>query len=365
MLELQSLSEVQPFVVFGPSKSGTTWVQTMLDSHSDVRCHFQLPLFTMARNDAVYHPDEIGYRKLFLESDEIYNGLKSPFNGVFPSSNDQMRYYYMLDLLSRIKQEFCLGKPLSRENSRNAALCLKKEIAESTYKRFALAMLVDQPGKRIYGTKAYTDFELFFRLFPLGKAVIVLRDGRDVAISKRYHYLRSQLYFNGDEKNIVLRYINRNAQMRGLFRYFESQYPKIINNNWFRDYRDKNEIFNPAVLKKIAVDWQLVIDYLLSWKQHCPDQIMVVRYEDLKADTSRELQKVFKYLGVTTSKTLINNIVEKSKKASGKTMSNESFFRSGQVGEWSSYFTVDDKKQFKQYAGETLMKLGYVDHTSW
>ncbi|MCB0640852.1 MAG: sulfotransferase, partial [Phaeodactylibacter sp.] len=34
-----------PFVVFGAAKSGTTWLQRVINAHPDCHCHFQVPIF--------------------------------------------------------------------------------------------------------------------------------------------------------------------------------------------------------------------------------------------------------------------------------------------------------------------------------
>ena len=73
-----------PFVVFGTSKSGTTWLQKLLDTHPDVRCFFQLPLFPFTLETSL---------QTRVPSFPVYIEHKDPFNGVFSNSSEQEEYW--------------------------------------------------------------------------------------------------------------------------------------------------------------------------------------------------------------------------------------------------------------------------------
>jgi hypothetical protein len=40
-------------------------------------------------------------------------------------------------------------------------------------------------------------------------------------------------------------------------------------------------------------------------------------------------------------------------------------FRSGKTGEWRKYFTEEQKKIFKDVAGDLLVRLGYEQSNEW
>ena len=40
-------------------------------------------------------------------------------------------------------------------------------------------------------------------------------------------------------------------------------------------------------------------------------------------------------------------------------------FRSGKTGEWKQRFTAEHKRQFKQAAGDLLIRLGYEKDNEW
>ena len=41
------------------------------------------------------------------------------------------------------------------------------------------------------------------------------------------------------------------------------------------------------------------------------------------------------------------------------------FYRKGQIGDWQNYFTEDQKRWFKETAGEALVKHGYEKDLNW
>jgi hypothetical protein len=42
-----------------------------------------------------------------------------------------------------------------------------------------------------------------------------------------------------------------------------------------------------------------------------------------------------------------------------------SFFRKGIAGDWQNVFTEEDKRVFKEEAGDLLIKLGYEESDQW
>jgi hypothetical protein len=42
-----------------------------------------------------------------------------------------------------------------------------------------------------------------------------------------------------------------------------------------------------------------------------------------------------------------------------------SFYRKGVAGDWKKYFTEEDRRVFKEEAGELLIRLGYEEDLDW
>lgn len=101
-----------------------------------------------------------------------------------------------------------------------------------------------------------------------------------------------------------------------------------------------------------------VIAFLNEWAEALPtlDQSLVIRYEDLRADTPRELRRLAAFLGLSPSDAIVGAVVEyaafenmkqrEAEKASDSDrlratdVSNPDSFktRRGKVGGWSDYF---------------------------
>ncbi len=349
------MSDFCPFVVFGPSKSGTTWLQKSLDAHPDVRCHFQLPVFFF----------EDGGRQLAVRGGAVFSALRSPFRELFEGEEEarywvRLRYFQQLrPLLEREVRE------LAARHVEAAHPDLLRETLLETYRALAERFLQDVSGKKRYGTKATSDLDFFFELYPKGKVVGIVRDGRDVAVSKRFHMQRRGAYYHGDEKNRWLYVLNHYRPTRLLVKVLQKRLG-WFGESHYRTYGSDNMYFVPSALKKFAADWKLTVEYLLRHKQQRPAQVLVVRYEDLKKNQAGMLRRIFEFLEVPADDVVLQEVMaatdfKKLKKNSG----GDSFFRKGASGDWKNYFSDKDKSLFKKIAGELLIELQYAEDLNW
>ncbi len=340
---------IEPFVVFGPSKSGTTWVQRLLDAHPEIRCHFQLPLFSFEDSSRI--PARPGQA--------VFSRLRSPFQELFAEREEEV-YWVRLRYFQRLRPVLeaeirSLGKRFPEAND---PVLLRETLLE-TYRALADRFLADVPGKKRYGTKATTDLDFFFELYPAAKVIAVIRDGRDVAVSKRFHMQRRGAFYHGDEKNRWLYLLNHFYPTRLAVRFLQKHYG-FFGESCYRKYSSENMRFVPAALRKFAIDWKLTVEYLEGFRQKYPEQVIWIRYEDLKRDLSGEMERLFRFLEVDfTDETLgvVSEAVDFNrlqKKAPG------GFFRKGTVGDWRNYFTDSDLQLFDDLAGDTLRKMGYA-----
>jgi hypothetical protein len=105
------------------------------------------------------------------------------------------------------------------------------------------------------------------------------------------------------------------------------------------------------------------------------DNVLVVRFEDLKEDSARELQRMVSFLGKDTiSKSRIQCAVEASsfenmrrlEKERGRRYGNvERFMRKGKAGNWQKLFTNEARKVFNRKEGRMLFRLGYAEDYDW
>lgn len=162
-------------------------------------------------------------------------------------------------------------------------------------------------------------------LTPGGRHVHLIRDGRDVVVSK-YCF----------EKDFCVK--------NGIYQSFDMD-------------------FTPYVAQT-ALQWRQFID---SW-QHAQN-VVWVRYEDLLQSPQATLQQLLEQLDiaavVTPTQALANHSIANMRKALDPVFHSNTFVRKGVRGDWQHYFGTADKTVFKQQAGTLLLELDYEQHPDW
>ena len=170
--------------------------------------------------------------------------------------------------------------------------------------------------------------DLYRSEFDNCKIIYLYRDGRDVARSCYYYYQREE----GAER----------WRVRGSF----SDYLKLFVQGW-----------------NLYGDWK---DHLQFWlfSQH-KSPVFLIRYEDLLADTVRNLKKLMGFLNIEVPDDVIVAAVQKSSFKKLKAIREQEGLHpylqglKGTSGGWKEIFTEDDLELFWQYAGDLMEKLGY------
>lgn len=113
----------------------------------------------------------------------------------------------------------------------------------------------------------------------------------------------------------------------------------------------------------------------LDWKRAIEEELpegqgLMVRYEDMLADSFEVLRRVFDHFEVGLIDERVRAICEKHsfKKATGRAPGEgdaKSFNRKGIAGDWENHFSDEQKEAFKRQAGDRLIELGYVADASW
>ena len=93
-------------------------------------------------------------------------------------------------------------------------------------------------------------------------------------------------------------------------------------------------------------------------------EVLSIHFEDLiharAATLTRILDHFLTRVSLQTPRELILDSLESSINPSRSPT-----FRSGKTGEWKKYFTDEDKKIFKDVAGDLLIRLGYEKNNGW
>jgi hypothetical protein len=149
---ISKLRKKQIFFVGGVIKSGTTWLQLLLDAHPQVSCNGEAHLTRLAR---LLRRVLDQHGQLIAEKNEsIFKELAG-----YPRLGDE-DYQYLL--------ASCIALYLWRQSKA-------------------------KPGARAVGEKSPSNllsFDLFNRLFPTAKFIHIVRDGRDCAVSGWFHSVR-------------------------------------------------------------------------------------------------------------------------------------------------------------------------------
>ncbi len=110
-------------------------------------------------------------------------------------------------------------------------------------------------------------------------------------------------------------------------------------------------------------------EFVKKWISN--QNVVHTKYENLRINTSYELQKIIRSLNkIELSKSKADEIALKysfenqSNRKAGEENIN-SFMRKGIVGDWKNSFTKESKELFAEFAGEELIKLGYEKDYSW
>lgn len=166
--------------------------------------------------------------------------------------------------------------------------------------------------------------DVLTQCMPNSKSIILLRDGRDVLDS---------IYDAQTKNGFMIKADNR----------------KPITERM--EFLEKNSRL-----------WAHRTEHFLETYNNLPSNLRyIVKYEDILANTTSELEKIYKFLEIKITKEEIEKIVTKydfdkipaGKKGSGK------FHRSASPGKWKDHFNQEEQELMNEIMENTLKKAGY------
>lgn len=319
----------QLFFVVGHGRSGTTWLQNILDSHPEVMCRGEGWLFN--RNFRREDFKELHPR---LKPSSLYNAIltseylrlwieRSPW-----TANDGLAPEEHLDNMTHWAVNYFLTRPLLGT------------------------------GKRIVGDKTASHgleaLEDISKICPEAKVIHVIRDGRDVAVSLA-HFLWNHSMSEGG----IYELEPEELEMREAYRKDPAA------------FADKS-IFTEKRLADIAAGWRSEVGEAIK---HGPpllgDRYLEVRYESLLDRPEEEVGRILRFLGADASDRSVKACIEAtgfeqtSKRKRGEEDSSSVRFRKGVAGDWRNVFTERDEDIFNEKAGDLLVELGYEKDGGW
>ena len=302
------------FFVIGYQKSGTTWLMRMLDSHPEILCKGEGRFFggswrqeSVRRTDARRPPSSL-YNAV-LDAEYLRLWIE---RSVWSRNDDADEH---LTNLTRMAIDYFLKGELSKT------------------------------GKRLAGDKSPLltpeTIEEIAGIYPEARVIHIIRDGRDAAVSAAHHA-----------------------------RNFGKKAARRADPGELR--RAGESIFAGNSLRRIAAEWgdrvgRTVEDGPALLRENYAE----VRYEDLLERPEEELGRLLVFLGAEASEETAARCVGAAsfeRLSGGRERGEEdssSFFRKGVAGDWRGFFTEEDRRTFKDTAGEVLVELGYERGRDW
>lgn len=315
---MAEMARLPRFLVIGRGKSGTTWLARIFRAHPEVFLRGERKL---VEKTGGYTP----ILRHFLDEPTMaaWGGHSSFRLGLEPGR--------MGPELWRLVDDYLVAATLVANNT---------EVAGLTHLGDKLALLHPEDAAAILPNLE--------RAQPGYRAIHIVRDGRDVAVSGLFHVYRNRVVKGGETEGII------KAKVEGVLagetgRLFTDAHLEVRARSW-------NEVTT-------AID-----DRFLS---SLGERYLMLRYEDLLTDTRGAIERAFDFVGVAHSPQLLDEIIERTsfKKMSGGRQAGEqdvgSGRRKGQAGDWVNYFTPRDRALFAAAAQPALERFGYEPDASW
>ncbi|HJW89573.1 MAG TPA: sulfotransferase [Anaerolineales bacterium] len=308
--EVREFFPLPKFFIFGHARSGTTLLTRLVRLHREVHCNYQAHFFTR------------------------------------------------LPLLQSLVADPEVGEWLARRSNRwNRGQDLSPLVMRVTAD-FILEREARQLGKRIVGDKSPNSLleeaavSLMHQVYPDASLIFIVRDGRDMAVSHRFqNFIDAAQHLPAED-----------LRLREAF----TQDPQPFLSG-------QRSIFTRAALLREASGWARNVTRTdQEARRLYGEKYLHLRYEDLLERPLAELQRLWNFLGADAEAPGMEQAVAaelasnpdadwQKHKAAGLIEPLEK----GKRGSWRSLFNVEDRRVFKQQAGEALIAWDYEPGLDW
>ena len=316
------------FFVVGYQKSGTTWLMKLLDSHPEVVCRGEGRPF--GRN---FRREHLKQRKMSYPPTSLYHAI---------ISSEDLRYWVERSIWTR-------------DGNADEHLASLTGLAVEHF----LTRQLSKTGKRLVGDKTVLLSAQIVRemstICPEAKVIHIIRDGRDVAVSATHHGWNQAEDRGGTHRIKPEQLAKREA-------YRED--PRAL-------LETGGGIFPDGELGRSAKSWSTRVgNAVKDGPALFGANYAEVKYENLLENTSGELERLLQFLGADASEQVVKRCVDAAsfeRLSGGRKRGQEapSFFRKGVAGDWRDVFTEQNRRDFKEAAGDLLIELGYEEDDAW
>ena len=302
--QARAFFSMEKFFIYGHARSGTTLLARLVRLHPEVHCNYQAHFFT-----------------------------RSP-------------------LLKSLVADKEVGSWLSRRSNRwNEGRDLSPLVLRAA-SDFIMESQARREGKRVVGDKSPNSLldgeavRLLHQVYPDGRLVFIVRDGRDTAISHRFQaFIDNPHSLSREDLNI---------------RQAFSAHPEPF-------LRGERSIFTEKGLRQAANGWlHNMVETDRMGRELFGQQYFSLRYEDLLQQPWQEMCRLWSFLGVAPEHPGLEEAVQaefqnnpdadwQNQKASEIAQP----LQKGKQGSWRELFTRRDREVFQEVAGKTLTAWGY------
>jgi len=309
--EFKGFFPLDKFFIFGHARSGTTLLTRLIRLHPEVHCNYQGDFFT---------------RKPTME-------------GLVDSSAIEA-------WLTRRSNRWNRGGDLSPVMLRAAV-------------EFVMEREARQVGAKVVGDKSPNGLlngeavRRMRKIYPDGKLIFIVRDGRDAAVSHRFQqFIDAQQHLTKQDWAI------RKA--------FEKNPEPFMNG--------ERSIYTEAGIRRAAESWVRNVSETdqMGQELYGDQQYIAVRYEDLLKASWEQIERLWNFLNVDTKQSDLPEVLAKElgsnpdaqwqRQKAGELVEP---LKKGKSGSWRDLFTTRDKQIFKDIAGQTLSDWGYETDLDW
>jgi len=216
-------------------------------------------------------------------------------------------------------------------------------------------------GKRMAGDKtpffSQNVLSEMSEIYPEARVIHIIRDGRDVMVSKMHHLWKAEA--RGEPIELLPGEIEKRDAFYQDPEAFLASQVGIFRKKRLREWA---EGWRTRVGKAVEVGPALF-----------GSNYVEVRYEDLLERPDKEAARLFRFLGADASTEVVEECVEEAsfEKGSGRQRGQDDYplrhgkYRKGIAGDWKNVFIERDTEIFKETAGDLLIGLGYEKDNTW
>jgi LPS sulfotransferase NodH len=314
--EAKAFFPMEKFFIFGHARSGTTLLTRLIRLHPEVHCNYQAHFFTRAP-----------FLQSLVTDPEVAAWLSQ-------RSNRWNRGRDLSPVVMRAASDFILEREARQEGK---------------------SIVGDKSPNNTVGGEAV---QKLHAIYPDAYLIFIVRDGRDALLSHRFQ----------DFVDRADKLSPADARLRD---EFTRQPEPFLTGQRSLFSEDRLRLEASSWVKNLA-ETEALGQKLFGDRGDGEHRYIHLRYEDLLAETWRELRRLWEFLPVKALSPELEAIVATEMQSNPdaewqmqKDRELAQVLQKGQRGNWRNILPPRDRQIFKEIAGQTLIDWQYEADTNW